>query len=115
MKKLICIFFLSILMLISSSICVFAHPGSLDENGGHMDHKTGEYHYHDGTNQGNSGSSGENNYYYDKYKYESFKETVKDTSEEECNNNVLWIILVIVAVITIVGIIFLYLCEKNKK
>jgi hypothetical protein len=27
---------------------VFAHPGSLDENGGHYNRSTGEYHYHDG-------------------------------------------------------------------
>ena len=26
----------------------YAHPGKLDENGGHVDAKTGEYHYHKG-------------------------------------------------------------------
>ena len=30
------------------TIPVFAHPGSLDENGGHYDRSTGEYHYHHG-------------------------------------------------------------------
>ncbi len=29
---------------------VYAHPGKLDENGGHYDSKTGEYHYHKGPN-----------------------------------------------------------------
>ena len=27
-----------------------AHPGGLDANGGHIDRKTGVYHYHRGTN-----------------------------------------------------------------
>ncbi len=35
-------------LLISLVIPVFAHPGSLDENGGHYDRSTGEYHYHHG-------------------------------------------------------------------
>lgn len=35
-------------LLISLTIPVFAHPGSLDENGGHYDRSTGEYHYHHG-------------------------------------------------------------------
>lgn len=34
--------------IISLIIPVFAHPGSLDENGGHYDRSTGEYHYHHG-------------------------------------------------------------------
>ena len=36
------------ILLISLTISVFAHPGSLDENGGHYDRSTGEYHYHHG-------------------------------------------------------------------
>lgn len=55
MRKL-SILFVAILSIIFS-ITVFAHPGSLDENGGHYDHSTGTYHYHDGTNQGNNHSN----------------------------------------------------------
>lgn len=29
-------------------LSVSAHPGKTDENGGHIDHDTGEYHYHHG-------------------------------------------------------------------
>lgn len=40
---------LSILLLLSLLITpVFAHPGRTDENGGHWDRSTGEYHYHHG-------------------------------------------------------------------
>ena len=53
MKKLIFI----LIAIFTCSLCVYAHPGSLDENGGHWDHKNGEYHYHEGTNQGNGYSS----------------------------------------------------------
>lgn len=42
------IFFIFLVLLVSISIEAFAHPGSLDENGGHYNHSTGEYHYHDG-------------------------------------------------------------------
>lgn len=44
MRKLI-----SLLLLLSLLITpVFAHPGRTDENGGHWDRSTGEYHYHHG-------------------------------------------------------------------
>ena len=29
-------------------VCVEAHPGRTDSNGGHYNHSTGEYHYHHG-------------------------------------------------------------------
>lgn len=34
-----------------------AHPGSLDSNGGHWNHSTGEYHYHSGTHTPGSSSN----------------------------------------------------------
>lgn len=47
MKKIVisvvCVFLL--LFIYAPS---FAHPGGTDENGGHTDHSTGEYHYHHG-------------------------------------------------------------------
>lgn len=48
----------------------YAHGGRLDSNGGHWDHSSGTYHYHDGTsgskNNSNSSSSSnaQNDYYY---------------------------------------------------
>ena len=47
MKKLV---FLSAIVLLLSSFhfVAYAHPGSLDEKGGHYDSSTGKYHYHHG-------------------------------------------------------------------
>ncbi len=58
MKRTFAIF-ISLLLLISCVAPCFAHPGSLDEDGGHWNHSTGEYHYHDGkhTTGSSSGSS----------------------------------------------------------
>ena len=47
LKKSAVLYILSFL-LISLVVPVFAHPGSLDENGGHYNRSTGEYHYHHG-------------------------------------------------------------------
>ena len=44
--KLITVIF--ICLLCSASTIAFAHPGSTDEYGGHVDYSTGEYHYHHG-------------------------------------------------------------------
>ena len=35
-------------LIISFAATVYAHQGGTDENGGHTDHSTGEYHYHHG-------------------------------------------------------------------
>jgi len=49
---------LLVLLLLLSSVAL-AHSGSLDANGGHWDHSTGTYHFHDGIHtEGSSGSSG---------------------------------------------------------
>ena len=39
---------LIIVFLVSVPLSVFAHSGGTDENGGHFDASTGEYHYHHG-------------------------------------------------------------------
>ena len=39
---------LTLFLLMLLSITTFAHPGMTDENGGHYDYSTGEYHYHHG-------------------------------------------------------------------
>ncbi len=56
MKKLL----LSFLLLILLAQVVIAHPGSLDENGGHYNRKTGEYHYHEGTHTESNSNSLQN-------------------------------------------------------
>lgn len=52
MKKLL-IALLAIIVISSSAL---AHPGRTDANGGHWNHSTGEYHYHDGSSAGRSSS-----------------------------------------------------------
>lgn len=47
MKKMHFIIFTFVFVLMLSSL-VYAHPGRTDENGGHYDRSTGEYHYHHG-------------------------------------------------------------------
>ncbi len=44
MKKFI-LFVVCLLILLP---CAVAHPGKTDDNGGHWDSSTGEYHYHHG-------------------------------------------------------------------
>lgn len=39
-----------VLFSLSAALGVLAHPGGLDADGGHIDRKTGVYHYHRGTN-----------------------------------------------------------------
>ena len=39
---------LLILVFFVFPLIVHAHPGRTDEQGGHTDHSTGEYHYHHG-------------------------------------------------------------------
>jgi hypothetical protein len=38
------------LFALFAALGVIAHPGGVDANGGHIDRKTGVYHYHRGTN-----------------------------------------------------------------
>jgi len=47
MKKFL-ILIVSVCILLTCFSSSYAHPGSLDENGGHYNRKTGEYHYHEG-------------------------------------------------------------------
>ena len=47
-NRRIWILLLCLMLSILSAATVYAHPGATDENGGHIDHSTGEYHYHHG-------------------------------------------------------------------
>lgn len=51
------LFFLILLISFNFSIFIFAHSGRTDSKGGHYDHSTGEYHYHDGLYAGQEQSS----------------------------------------------------------
>ena len=44
MKKLA--FAALVSFLLSFSVVAYAHSGDTDANGGHYNHKTGQYHYH---------------------------------------------------------------------
>ena len=50
MKKKVILIIVLILTFIST--CVLAHSGRTDRYGGHYDHSTGTYHYHDGSYSG---------------------------------------------------------------
>lgn len=39
---------IAIILCLCLSVVASAHPGRTDSNGGHTDHRTGEYHYHHG-------------------------------------------------------------------
>mgnify|MGYP002626114782 FL=1 len=43
---------IAVLLILSLAVAADAHPGKLDENGGHYDSKTGKYHYHKGPKAG---------------------------------------------------------------
>lgn len=58
MKKKLVSFIMAIVVVTSASAGVFAHPGRTDSSGGHYNHATGEYHYHNGGGSGSSSSSG---------------------------------------------------------
>lgn len=47
-KKLLSFFLFLPLLVCAFSAPISAHPGGTDANGGHIDHSTGEYHYHHG-------------------------------------------------------------------
>lgn len=72
--KKILTFIISLVVCISICGLVFAHPGRLDENGGHWDHSTGTYHYHTGENAGKKQSSSNSYNYYDNDYYNDEKD-----------------------------------------
>lgn len=46
MKKFTAVFFVTVLFFSFFNSSAYAHPGRTDSDGGHYDHSTGEYHYH---------------------------------------------------------------------
>ncbi len=48
MRRIIAVLLLASALLIALCVSVNAHSGRTDSNGGHLNHYTGEYHYHHG-------------------------------------------------------------------
>ncbi|MBR1672758.1 MAG: YHYH domain-containing protein, partial [Fretibacterium sp.] len=44
--------FIAVFFVLSLAAVACAHPGKLDENGGHYESRTGKYHYHKGPKAG---------------------------------------------------------------
>lgn len=61
MKKIVAFVF-SIILLSSFFTFSSAHPGRTDSDGGHFDHSTGEYHFHNGENSGKNSSTSISSY-----------------------------------------------------
>ena len=47
-SKIVWLLLICAVVIMVPAITVYAHPGKTDANGGHIDHSTGEYHYHHG-------------------------------------------------------------------
>lgn len=73
---------ISIIILISLPLVAYAHPGSLDSNGGHYNRRTGEYHYHEGLHTSDDNSS-DNTY---EYTYTTNYTTTKRTEHTTENS-----------------------------
>ncbi len=101
------------------SIKLLCHPGRTDANGGHWNHKTGEYHFHTGEYAGEESSSDITK----EYEYEPFtppytpptnnpyrqnKETItskeKDTDNKTSNNVLLYILGVAIFIEVVPGL-----------
>lgn len=108
-----------------------AHPGRTDSKGGHYDHDTGEYHYHnDGSPQnapqyGSSGTTKEYNTavtrYYDNYNYNSYDydaehvtENEKEDEEKSNSGYITYIVISIIVFIILISAVFIYRSDCKK-
>lgn len=83
-KKIFVTLFILLIIITSNS---YAHPGRTDANGGHYDHSTGEYHYH---NNGKSLNTTDNSNSIQESNNQSSKLfKLDDLSEEERNKYLL--------------------------
>ncbi len=96
-----------VLFILIIPTLVFAHPGRTDRNGGHWDHSTGTYHYH---NDGSSSSSG-------KYTFSNSSNVDDDTDEttEELNSKINSLETQLKEKENIIGNLFDSSNEKDKK
>ncbi len=65
--------------LILTTLSVSAHPGRTDSFGGHYNHSTGTYHFHDGSSAGRNNNSS-SNFYNKEYDDYVFDDDSTDTS-----------------------------------
>lgn len=91
------------------STVAFAHPGRTDSKGGHWDHSTGTYHYHDGSSVGKNSNSSSNTQSYD-YNYYSSNNDIASSSYTGSNNQMdnfseIDIIIAIVTALSIVAVV----------
>ena len=63
---------LLLLLVFFAAVVVYAHPGRTDSNGGHYNHSTGEYHYHDGLYAGQSNGSTSQSNTHDSLDFEEY-------------------------------------------
>ena len=81
------IIILTLVFLASLSLYGMAHGGRTDEDGGHYDHSTGEYHYHHGYSA-HQHEDGECPYDYDdNTDHEHIKPHTPETTEEDYNDD----------------------------
>lgn len=75
-----------IILILFLSYTASAHPGRTDANGGHWNHSTGEYHYHDGkyTGRPQSESPSQNSFKEDNFSIpiKEFNDTQSKKTEE---------------------------------
>lgn len=111
MKKTILFLLLSSLLI----LCISAHPGRTDSQGGHWNHKTGEYHFHDGKYAGkkssSNSSSSDNSNFVPPYEPPT-KETQQQEIEQQETKDYIYIILGTFT-ITSLGLILLYCFSKE--
>ena len=98
MKKIICLMFVALIVSFSL-ITAFAHGGRTDDNGGHYDRDTGEYHYHHG-HPAHQHANGEC-----PYDYNNSINTQHSTYNEQESNG-----FAIVFAIVIVFVFLLFIC-----
>lgn len=109
MRKKLLIFFFAITLVCCN---VYAHSGRTDFNGGHMNHSTGEYHYHHGypEHQHPNGICPYDDRYSnyatiekdkeDDYDYENEVVEVVQEDEKE-SDSIIWMIVEIIGIIAI--------------
>lgn len=71
MKKHILLIVFCIVVLFTFPLVAYAHPGGTDEDGGHFDKSTGEYHYHHGE-PAHQHQGGECEYEVDRYEVNEY-------------------------------------------
>ena len=116
MKKILPSF---VLLCLCFALCipVWAHGGRTDANGGHWDHSTGTYHYHNGGNTGGNSNNTNNSNNYKPYipttpTIDSYEKPIETetivTSTKDKDNAVKRPLLSTLEVVILIVLIFIY-------